>query len=219
MSYKQTSVNGEDFVGLLGLATDKYALISTGFKDARILEVPTVKTNIYGTNLLGMFCAGNSNGLLVPYFIEDEKISWIKKQLKEHGVEINIEKVHDTYTALGNLVCSNDKAAIVSREFTHHKIFEDALDVEVVKKDIARHKEAGACCKATNKGFLAHAETTADELKEIEKILKVPGKEGTINFGFPFIGSGLIANSHGYITGMRTSGIELGAIDDALGFF
>lgn len=219
MSYKQTSVNGEDFVGLLGLATDRYALISTGFKDARILEVPTIKTNIYGTNLLGMFCAGNSNGLLVPYFIENEKIHWIKKQLKEHGVDINIQKVDDTYTALGNLVAANDKAAIISTEFKHHKVFEDALGVEAVKRDIARHKEVGACCKTTNKGFLAHAETSADELKEIEKILKVPGKEGTINFGFPFVGSGLIANSHGYITGLRTSGIELGAIDDALGFF
>ena len=219
MSYKQTSVNGEDFVGLLGLATDKYALISTGFKDARILEVPTVKTNIYGTNLLGLFCAGNSNGLLVPYFVENEKIHWIKKQLKEHGVDINIQKVNDNYTALGNLVSTNDKAAIISTEFKHHKVFEDALGVEAVKRDIAKHKEVGACCKATNKGFLAHAEADVDELKEIEKILKVPGREGTINFGFPFVGSGQVANSYGYITGLRTSGIELGRIDDALGFF
>ena len=38
------------------------------------------------------------------------------------------------------------------------------------------------------------------------------------NFGFPFVKSGLIANSNGYLAGSRTTGIELGRIDEALGF-
>jgi translation initiation factor 6 len=216
--YKQTSVNGEDFVGLLGFASDKYAIIANSFRDAKVLDVPTIKTSIYGTNLIGLFCAGNSNGILVPYFIEKEKIARIKKELSEYGVDVNISRIDDVYTCLGNLVTCNDKAAIISPEFKNTRAFADTLGVEIIQKDIAGHKEVGACCFATNKGFLAHPEAEP-ELPELSQILKVPGREGTINFGFPFVKAGLIANSNGYITGLRTSGIELGRIDDALGFF
>ena len=82
--FKQTSVNGEDFVGLLGFASDKYAIVAPGFKDVSALNVPTIKTTIYGTNMLGLFCAGNSNGILIPYFIEKEKTAKIKKELKDY---------------------------------------------------------------------------------------------------------------------------------------
>jgi len=217
MPYKQTSVNGEDFVGLLGLATERYAIVCNTFKDASVLEVPTMKTMLYGTNLVGLFCAGNSTGLLVPYFIERDMMLKIKKSFSDYGIDINISTVNDIYTALGNLVVANDKAAIISPKFKSAKVFEDALGVEVVKRNIARYDEVGACCLATNKGFLVHPEAEP-EIKQLEDILKVPGKEGTINFGFPFVKAGLLANTKGYITGLRTSGIELGRIEEALGF-
>ena len=218
MPYKQTSVNGEDFVGLLGLATDRYAIICNTFKDASVLGVPTMKTMMYGTNLIGLFCSGNSRGLLVPYFIEKEMIMKIKRSLADYGIDINIAIVDDIYTGLGNLVVANDKAAIISPKFKSTRVFEDTLGVEVVKRNIARYEEVGACCLATNKGFLVHPDAEP-ELKELADILKVPGKEGTIDFGFPFVKAGLLANSNGYITGLRTSGIELGRIEEALGFF
>ena len=215
--YKQVSVAGEDFVGLLGLATDRYAILSPKFRDAGVLEVPTIKTGIYGTNLIGLFCKGNSNGLLFPYCVEKDSVDRIKKSLKEHKIDIGIGVVNDTFTALGNLIAANDKAAVVNPEFKDVNVIRDILDVEVVKKTIGGHPEVGSSCVATNKGFLAHPDAE-DELKELEDIFKVPGGCGTINFGFPYVGSGLIANSHGYITGLRTSGIELGKIDEALGF-
>jgi translation initiation factor 6 len=217
MYYKQTSVNGEDFIGMLGLATDKYAIISNYFKEKEVLEVPTIKTNLYGTNLIGMFCRGNACGLLVPYFIEEEKIRSMKKALKDHKLDVEIGRVDDTYTALGNFIVCNDKAAIISPALKHSKIFEDILGVEVVTRKIAGFNEIGSACTATNKGFLAHP-NAKDELDDLAEILKVKGGVGTINFGYPFVSSGLIANSNGYATGLKTSGVELGKIDDALGF-
>lgn len=41
---------------------------------------------------------------------------------------------------------------------------------------------------------------------------------GTVNHGFPMIGSGLVANDHGALIGRLTTGIEMGRIDEALGF-
>lgn len=215
--YQQIAVNGEDFVGLLGLATDSYGILSKNFRNVSVLNVPTIKTSIYGTNLVGLFCAGNSHGLLVPYFVDNDAITKIRKSLSEFDIEVEISKVVNRFTAIGNLVVSNDKAAIISPKFVDTKILEDVLDVEIIQRNIAGHEEVGSCCVATNKGFLVHPDAE-DELNEISEIFKVHGKAGSVNFGFPFVGSGLIANSNGYVTGLRTSGIELGRIDDALGF-
>ena len=217
MHLQQVSINGEDFVGLLGFTTDRYAILSENFRKTDVLNVPVLKTRIYGTNLVGMFCSGNSNGLLVPYFISDEDIDKIKKFLDESGVDINIGRLFDKYTAIGNMIACNDKAAIVSPDILDTKVIKDILNVEVVQDYIAKHKEVGACCIATNKGFVAHPDAK-DELDKISDIFGVKGDAGSVNFGFPFVKSGIIANSYGYITGFRTTGIELGRIDEALGF-
>lgn len=217
MHLQQVRINGEDFVGLFGFATDKYAILSTSFRKIDVLDVPILRTRIYGTNLTGVLCTGNSNGILVPYFVSDEDISKIKGFLTESGMDINIGRIFDKYTAIGNMIACNDKAAIVSQDIEDTGVIQDVLDVEIVKDNIAGHKEVGACCIATNKGFVVHPDAT-DDLERISGIFRVNGNVGSVNFGFPFVKSGIIANSYGYITGFRTTGIELGRIDEALGF-
>ena len=214
MHLEQKHIHGDDFVGLFGLATDRYAILSENFPETKSLDVPILNMHIYGTQLIGMFCAGNSNALLMPYFIDDDEIKVIKTFLDEFGVEI--VKVKDKVTALGNLVACNDFGAVISPKFSDMSVF-DCLGVETVKANIAGHEEVGACCVATNKGFLIHPDAERDT-KIFSDIFKVNGMAGSVNFGFPFIKSGLVANSKGYITGRRTTGIELGRIDEALGF-
>jgi len=215
----QTHVKGEDFIGLFGIATDRYALLSKNFPKIKkeVLEVPIIRTWLYGTNLIGIFAAGNSNGLLLPYFTSNDEIKKIDKGIKDKGYEIRMGRIGDKYTAIGNLIASNDKGAVVSPKLSNPKHIEDILGVEVVRREIGGHEEAGAYCVATNKGFLVCGDAE-NELKDIEGIFKVPGMAGSVNFGVPFVRSGLIANSNGYITGMAATGIELGRIDDALGF-
>jgi len=218
MHLQQVRINGEDFVGLLGFATDRYAILSKNFRNINVLDVPVLKTRIYGTNLVGIFCVGNSNGLLLPYFISDDEIKEIRKFLNESGVDVNIGRLFDRYTAIGNMMACNDKATIVSPDISDTRVIQDVLDVEVVSGNIANHHEVGACCIATNRGFVVHPDAK-DELKRISEIFGVKGDASSVNFGFPFVRSGIIANSNGYVTGLRTSGIELGRIDEALGFF
>lgn len=217
MHLQQVSINGEDFVGLLGFATDRYAVLSENFRKIDVLNVPILRTRIYGTNLVGMLCVGNSNGLLVPYFVSDEDIDEIKKFLIESGIDINIGRIFDKYTVIGNMIACNDKSAIVSHDISDTEVIRDILDVEVIRGYIANHRGVGACCIATNKGFVVHPDAK-DELDRISDIFGVKGNTGSVNFGFPFVKSGIIANSYGYITGFRTTGIELGRIDEALGF-
>jgi len=74
MHVSTVSVRGEDFVGLYGVASDKYQIVSPELKGTQVLDVPILKTKLYGTHLVGLFAAGNSNGLLVPYFVSDSEM-------------------------------------------------------------------------------------------------------------------------------------------------
>jgi len=71
---------------------------------------------------------------------------------------------------------------------------------------------------ATNQGILAHPRISEAEIAVLEDLFGLPVDVGTVNFGSPLVGSGLLANSHGYMAGLDTSGPELGRIEDALGF-
>lgn len=215
MHLAQVHVRGEDFVGLLGFASDEYALLAPDFPKTKVLSVPEIRTTVYGTNLVGLFCAGNSNGILLPYFTSDLELDRIKKLTKK--LDLNLGVLADRHTAVGNLVAANDRAAIVSPLIEDTRVIEDVLGVEALVGTVGGHNEVGAVLLATNKGFVVCPDAEK-ELSELEKLLGVKGLCGTINYGFQFLKSGLIANSHGFITGRRTSGIELGRIDDALGF-
>ena len=70
----------------------------------------------------------------------------------------------------------------------------------------------------TNKGLLCHPKTSEEEIRFLEKVFKVPVMIGTINHGSPVIGSGLVANTKGAIIGDLTTGIEMGRIEEALGY-
>jgi translation initiation factor 6 len=215
MHYQQTHLHGEDFIGLLGLATDKYAILAKDFPKTDVFKVDVLKARIYGTNLVGMFCAGNSNGLLLPYFVDDYELKTLRSFLEALGVEVGV--IEDRHTALGNLIACNDNACILSPKILDYHVVQDVLGVEVVSMSVGGYEKVGACLCATNRGFFAspYAEGQLDDLRGL---LKVGGGVGTVNFGITFVKSGLISNSNGYVTGTRTSGIELGEIDAALGF-
>ncbi|MFH1402797.1 MAG: translation initiation factor IF-6 [Candidatus Altiarchaeota archaeon] len=215
MHYQQLSVQGEDFIGLLGLATDRYAVLARKFPDTDVLGVESLRTRIYATNLVGMFCAGNSNGLLVPYFVGEDEMQRLREFLNPMGVEVG--KIEDIHTALGNMIACNDKGCVLSPKILDYHVVEEVLGVEAVSMSLGGLEEVGACVCATNKGFIA-SPYAEGQLKALSDVLKVGGDVGTVNFGVSFVKSGLIANSNGYMTGSRTSGIEVGEIESALGF-
>ena len=76
----------------------------------------------------------------------------------------------------------------------------------------------GTAAFATNKGVLVHPLTSDSELGFIKKAMGAPARIGTVNHGHGFVGAGIAANQNGVATGSRTTGIELGRIDEALGF-
>ena len=50
----------------------------------------------------------------------------------------------------------------------------------------------------------------------MENVLKVSVDVGTVNCGIPYVGTGLIANSHAAVVGTMTTGPEMFIIGNAL---
>ena len=48
--------------------------------------------------------------------------------------------------------------------------------------------------------------------------MKVPADVGTVNRGTRLVGSGSVANSHGVLVGLDTTGPEMARIEESLGF-
>jgi translation initiation factor 6 len=214
---QRLTVEGENFIGLLGFATDKYAIISPKFPYESILDVPTLKTQAHSTNLVGMFLQGNSSGLIAPYFLSDNEFQNLQDFLKP--LDVRVSRLEGKYTALGNMLAVNDKKALISENLLMEKgRLEDALGVEAIPGDIGGRQEVGAHLIATNKGFLANPTSQAD-LERLSQVFGVNGLAGTVNRGVPYVKSGLIANSMGYLAGGATTPIEMQQIEDALNLY
>ena len=122
--------------------------------------------------------------------------------------------------AVGNDILVNDHGAFVHPDLTAKsiKIIKDTLDVPVTKGTIAGLPTVGMAAVVTNKGCLCHPKITDAEKAVLQDVFNVEVMIGTVNHGFPMIGSGLVANTKGAIIGDQTTGIEMGRIEEALGF-
>ncbi len=213
------SYNKNPNIGVVARVNDNTALVPhlcpkdflTKVSDE--LEVEVIKTNIFGTSLLGSMTAMNNSGILLPKFVYKEEVKAIKKS----GLNIGVTK--DKFTALGNLILFNGKGAIVYRKFNKGpiKMIEDILDLEVEKGDIAGFGTVGSLGIATNKGAVVHPLAREDEIEHIESVLKTDVDVGTVNRGTGFVRTGILANTKNVLLGDMTTGPEITRIEDALG--
>ncbi|MBI5355842.1 MAG: translation initiation factor IF-6 [Candidatus Aenigmarchaeota archaeon] len=216
MHLEVASFEGNPNLGLFSTATDSFCISgSSRFAKlaSEILKVPHHEVLVSESRAIGIFTAANSNGILVPHITEKSEIAEFKK------LGINVCMLKTKETALGNLIALNDKGCIMSPYLLpYRKEIFDCFGCEVVIASIAGLDLVGSSCVATNKGFLTHRDCTEREFKIIEDVLKVKGEIGTANFGSPFVGAFIVANSNGFIASEQTTGPELARIDEALGF-
>ncbi|MDR0797315.1 MAG: translation initiation factor 6, partial [Nitrososphaerota archaeon] len=85
-----------------------------------------------------------------------------------------------------------------------------------LQTEIAGLPYVGSLATVTNKGVLAHPLLKDEERKILEQAFKVPVEVGTINCGIPYVGTGLLANSHGAVAGSMTTGPEMFIIGNAM---
>jgi translation initiation factor 6 len=214
-----SSIVGSASIGVYSLANESLVIIPVMVPEDKAqefadwLKVKLVYTHIGGSVLSGALACANTNGMLLPSSIRNEELEQIKLVF-----EGNIQIMETKKTAYGNLVLANDKGAVVDPRFKPREIkqISEALDVEVVPTEIAKLPYVGSLATATNKGVLAHPMLTAEEKKTLESVLKVPVDVGSVNCGVPYVGTGLIANSHAAVAGSMTTGPEMFIIGNAM---
>ncbi len=219
MTDKRIKIAGSSLIGVFAKCTEKVLLVpqEVGEADRQVLEaglkVPAVQVLAGVGSVLGSLVAANSNGFVVTHHAGNEEI----EILREHG---RVARLPARINAAGNVILVNDSAALVHAELSGRacETIEQTLGVKVEKGTIGGLKTVGMAGVATNKGLLVHPRVSEEEIAVLERLFELPVDVGTVNLGSPLVGSGVLANSHGYFAGVGTSGPELGRIEDALGF-
>jgi translation initiation factor 6 len=217
----RAAFSGSAYVGVFARATDDCLLVRPDV-DADLqtdlaaeLDVPAVATTVGGSGTVGALVAGNENGLLVSGRIRERE----RERLTEE-IDRTVTELPGRINAAGNVVLANDSGAYVHPDLGEAAVeaVADGLQVPVEQGTLAGVRTVGTAAVATGRGVLCHPESTDAELDFLEGLLGVPADIGTINYGAPLVGSGLVANEHGYVVGQDTTGPELGRIEDALGY-
>jgi translation initiation factor 6 len=214
-----SSIVGSASIGVYSLANDRFVVIpqmvplKKAERTAEWLKVKLVHTSISGSVLAGALACANSNGILLPNSVREEELAVIKASF-----EGNITVMETKKTAYGNLVLANDHGAVVDPRFKEHEIrqISETLGVDAVSGEIAGLPYVGSLAVATNKGVLVHPLLKDEEKKLLESMFKVPVDVGTVNCGIPYVGTGLLGNSHAAVAGSMTTGPEMFIIGNAL---
>jgi len=199
-------------IGIYINTNDDFVLLPMGFaqnkaeKLGEYLKAQVVYGSVANTRLLGALMVMNNNGILLPKTAYMDEYEFLKKQTK---MEIGV--LDSKYTALGNVICANDKGAIVSPWLSKddcHTI-EQVLGVEVLQKRIAGFNQVGAVMVANNSGAAIHPEADEEDMKEFANVMKVKIEQTTINNGIPYVMSGMLVNEKMVVVGSMTSGPEI----------
>ncbi len=209
--YRYTAYKSPN-IGIFVKTNDSIILVPHGFAEtktaklAEYLQVKEVYSSVAGTRLLGPMTVMNNNGILLPSIASDEEVEMLKQ-----ASGLIVERLNSKFTAIGNLIATNDNGAIVSPLFrgeVDHQV-QDVLGVPVQAMTVGGFVQTGAMIVATNVGAGVHPHATEEEIRAISEALQVPVEPVTVNGGMPFLSSGIVANSKAVVVGTLTTGPEL----------
>ena len=199
-------------LGVYISTNDSVVLLPMGFAEskakklAEYLEVDYHYTAIANTRLIGSLSVMNNKGMLIPKTAFDNEYEFLKKETK---LEIGV--LDSKFTALGNVICANDKGAVVSPWLSDSdcQTISDVLGVEVFQKKIAGFNQTGAVMVANNSGAAIHPEADEEDMKTFANVLGVKVEHSSINNGIPYVSSGILANNNNLVVGSLTTGPEI----------
>ena len=217
----RASFAGSSYVGVFARATDDCLLVRPDVDESLVDDMAeefgarAVPTTVGGSSTVGALAVGNENGLLVSSRVLDRERDAI-----EEAIDLPVSELPGRINAAGNVVLANDYGAWVHPELPDRALdaVESGLGVPAERGSLADVRTIGTAAVATNEGVLCHPKSREPELEALEAHLDVRADIGTINYGAPLVGSGLVANESGYVVGEDTTGPEIGRIEDALGY-
>lgn len=218
MKFERIEVFGNQDLGVYISTSQEYAIIPSKLDEkikkvvSKTLEIELIPSSVEGSSLLGSLAEINSSGIVVSGMITEEE----QERIKETDLKIGF--ISGSMNASGNLVVSNDNKALVHPGLSDEdkQKIKETLDVDVHPTSISGVKNVGAAAVVNNRGVLIHSKASDKKVKEIKEFFEIPTKVGTVNYGSPLVGSGIVANDEGFLVGTRTTGHELGRIEETL---
>lgn len=219
MTIMQVDITGNPFVGVYCRANESTLFHPPGLRKrtvedmAAALGVEPVRLTAGGSTLVGSLIAMNSKGAVVSNMLDTGEVAIV-------GKDLNVVAAPDRLNACGNNILCNDRAAMVHPGYTKRwcQRISDALGVEVVRGTVAHLRTVGSGAVAINKGILCHPKATEEEMARLREVFKVNVQIGTANYGSAMVGACIVANTKGALVGTLSTGIELGRMEDALGY-
>ena len=215
---RRLEVNGNPYIGVFCAANEELLLLDRAVPRSAVrfiseaLEVRAIQTNVAHSSVIGSLVAMNSNGILASPFIEEGEIEAIGGP---------VYPLPHRLSAVGNNVLCNDRGAVVHPGYDDDAVqfISEALGVPAARGTVAGVKTVGAVAVATNKGVLCHPHARPAEMEILHKTLGVPVAITTANYGSALVGACMVANSKGAVVGAKTTPIELGRIEEGLGYY
>ena len=219
MTVEQLTLDGSPMVGVYICTSEDVVLVpKTLDRKAMALVCDVLKAEpiglaLDGSPLVGSLAAMNTKGVVITNMASKEELAALSRRF-------NIVKTPDGLNAAGNNILCNDVAAMVNPDYSRKMVSKmaDALGVEVVKGTVGGVRTVGSAAVATNTGILCHPKASEQELTALRELFKVNVQIGTANYGNAMVGAAVVANTKGAIAGSMSTGIELGRIEDALGY-
>lgn len=162
--------------------------------------------SVANTRLIGSLLVMNNKGILLPKTAFQNEYDMLKE---ETNLEVGV--LDSRFTALGNVICANDRGAVVSPWLSERdcQTISDVLGVETIQRKIAGFNQTGAVMVANNTGAAIHPEADEEDMEVFASLLGVKVEQSSINNGVPYVASGILANDNAVVVGTLTTGPEI----------
>ncbi len=212
----KSAINSQPFIGTFSVTSENITVIPPSASKttfAESLETSVLQTTIGGTRLVGALACANSQGLIVADIISDRELDIL---LEQEDVTV----ISETHNALGNNVLINDYGALINPSLSKdaEKGIKENFDIDVVRGTIAGMRTVGSLAVVTNKGLLCHPHATDKEINLMEELFDISVTKITANHGSGWVGTCIVANTKGAVIGDETTPIEMGRIEEGLGY-
>ena len=225
MALLQKDLFNSPYSGVFCATNDVLTLIPPGIpKDdmetiSEALGTTIRVITIGGSSVLGTLVAMNNKGILVSNLVtslELEKLEKISSELK-----LNLGVLSERSNAIGNNFLLNDKGGFCNERLSpkSKNSAEEIFEINIEAQSLNGMDTLGMIGCVNNNGGLCHPEISDKEKENMEKIMNINVMEGTVNFGMPLVGAGVISSSKGAVCGRQSTGVELGRVEEALKLF
>ena len=199
-------------LGVYVSVNDSIGLVPMGFahtksdKLAEYLDIEILHTAVANTRLIGALSVMNNKGVLLPTTAYQNEYDYLKGK-----TDLEVGILDTKFNALGNVICANDKGAVVSPWLSKQDCYtiSDVLGVEVLQKKISGFNQTGVVLVANDSGAAIHPDADEEDMKIIANVLGVKVEQSSINNGIPYVSSGILVNNHCVVVGSLTSGPEI----------